>query len=357
MLLPAYVLVVMFIAVISGYQAGLSMKSQAQSEEVNAALQEQFDLGVEDLLATRYELAAQRFDYVLRVDPNYPGAVELLERSLQALSRPTLTPSLAYSPTPVATSTATIPPTDFEALFTGAQSAALNQDWDGVINILTILRGEDPNYRRQEVNALYFTALRNRGLNKMWSGFQEQGIYDLSLASRLGQLDSQAAGWLRTSAFYLTANSYFGLDWSFATRYFADLCAAGVWDSCVKYAESEWKYADEIYEDDEACDAVPHYKTSIQTGGDKGLGATPTYVAGECATSIAPTPTPTSTGTLLTVTPDLTVSATPSPTASSTTGILTDTPTPSPSPVVDTPTFTPTPTFTASWTFTPTTEP
>ena len=58
------------------------------------------------------------------------------------------------------------------------------------------------------------SSLRNRGMDNFYATRLEQGIYDLALAERFGPLDSQAVSWMNSAAFFIYANSYFGLDWS-----------------------------------------------------------------------------------------------------------------------------------------------
>ncbi len=308
----AFVVAVMLVAIGTGYAAGLRARERTREQRLEASAQEQFDLGVEDLLAGRYSLARQRFEYVLELEPDYPGAAELLDRSLQALNQPTITPSPAVSPTPVQP-TPTPDVSSLEAIFQSAQESFAREDWDGVLSLLLLLRAEAPDFRLTEANQLMYGALRNRGLEKIFSGDREQGIYDLTLAARFQPLDNQAASWVRTASFYSFANSFFGLDWGQAAEHFASLCRAGVWDSCWKYAQAAKEYANELQEED-ACQAAYYYEQSLTTRDDAALYPTATRVYEACLTATAPAPTPTGSGTPGTGTPDGTGTATATPT-------------------------------------------
>lgn len=352
--IPLYGLLVLGVAGLAGYRSGLEQREQAEVALANQALQEQFDLGVQDLLAQRYELARQRFDYILSVDPHYPGVLELLEQARQALNQPTLTPSPLPSPTIIASPTATLDFGNLDGLFAAAQAAQLQGDWDGVINALLALRDQSPDHRRQEANQMLYAALRSRGLQKIWNGEQEQGIYDLSLARRLGPLDGQAQSWLNSAAFYLFADSYYGLDWPLAAQHFGQICGAGIWDACFKFARSAWEYGDLLFKnDDDPCAAVDQYETSLDTYSDSSRAPTATEMAEVCMTATAPRPTDTPT-----VTVDLTLFFTETPTLPGPTESLTPTlsgPTFTPTfTLTSGPTATPTPTPTATSTFTPT---
>ena len=369
-LLPVYALVVILFGVFLGYNQGLEERQLAISSQVDESLQEQFDLGVQDLLEGQYSIARQRFEFILDSDPEFPGAAELLDKALEAQNRPTLTASPIYTPTPERSPTATLDPNSLDELFSGAQSALTRSDWNLVIEACILLIGQDEEYRRTEVNQMLYTALQNRGLEKIWAGNQEQGLYDLSLASKLASLSSQADSWRRSAEFYLFANSYFGLDWPLATQYFSQICVAGIWDACFKFARSAWAYADELILAEDPCGAIVQYDASLRTMPDGAKEPTATEAAAMCQTATALSPTTTPTGTLTTGTlfptgtPTMTATlplgptSTPTPTATLPLG-PTATPTSTATLTLPGPTTTatPTPTPTITPTATPTTPP
>lgn len=345
----AAMLTIVSLGALTGYAAGLDQRTAQQDSEQATALQEQFDLGVADLLEGRFELARQRFAYIVAVDPEYPGARELLGDALVALNQPTVTPTPTATPTVDITPSATPDLASYDGMLSAAQAASGQGNYDAAMELLVGLIAEAPEYRRSEVNQLIHLTLTNRGLEKIWRGDQEPGIYDLTLAERLGALSSQAESWRRSAAFYLFANSYYGLDWALATRYFADICGAGVWDACFKYARSAWEYADLLVKDEDPCAAVPYYESSIFTREDSELGPTATEAYDMCLTATAPAVT-------ATATLDLTTTATPTdgPTPTPT---LTPTLGPTATPTVSGASATPTATVTASSTPTPTATP
>ena len=349
--IPLFVCVVWGGAAASGYIIGLDKRQAKQIQMVAEASQEQFDLGVEDLLAGRFELARHRFEYVLNLAPDYPGAVEFLSQALEALNQPTPTAS------PIASLTPTETPDygSFEGMFQSAQAAFNRGDWSTALDILILLRGEDPDYRLAEVNEMMRSALRNRGMDKLFQGRLEEGIYDLSLAGRFGPLDSQALSWRRSAEFFLFANSYYGLDWSKASEYLGQMCVANIWGACSKYAQSAREYGNELLDEEEYCLASIHYEQFFTHLSDDQLAPTATKVAIVCMTATAPRPTRTPTITPGTTTPEGTLTATSTP-------ISTFTPSPSASPTSSAttdgiPTETETPTATSSATMTPTATP
>ena len=339
--------VVLAVATVSGYMSGLSMREVAEAETAASAAQQQMDQGIEDLLAGNFELAVQRFEYVLSLDPHFPGAAELLGEALTALDRPTPTAS------PIASLTPTPTPdfTSHDGMFSSAQDAFSRGDWTTTLDILIRLRGEKPDYRLEEVNRMLASSLRNRGMDNFYATRLEQGIYDLTLAERFGPLDSQAASWMHSAAFFIYANSYFGLDWSLATEYFGQICQANIWGACTKYGLSAKAYASELAEED-YCLSMYYFSEAFVYVAPGGAEPTATEVAILCATATAPTPTLTATPTLgigtATATLDYTPTSTltPSPTPSPTEGTPADTSTPASTPTsTPTPTETPTPTL------------
>ena len=341
-----FAIIVLGVGGISGYASGLSQRSSRTDSESSLIVQEQFDLGVLDLLEGHYELARQRFAYIMEIEPDNGAARELLGEALIALDQPTLTPTLAPSATLDISPTPTLDLRSMDGLFAGAQAAHGSGDYDAAFEMLVTIIAEAPDFRRVEVNQVLFSVLRNRGLDKIWRGDQEQGIYDLTLAERISPLDSQATSWRNSAAFYLFANSYFGLDWALATEYLSQICSAAIWDGCWKYSQASWQYGNQLMKAEDPCAAILQYDASLRTREDDGKAPTATEASNICMTATAPTPTPTPSPTI-----DLTTTVTPSATIAGPTLTPTLTPTIGPSATpsetpTPTPTLTPTPTET-----------
>jgi tetratricopeptide (TPR) repeat protein len=338
--LGLFAILVLTIATLTGVSAGRKQAGQTADELLARAAQEQFDLGIQDLLATRYDLARQRFEYVLQIDPGYPGASELLGRALTALEMPTPEPS----PTgPPPTATPTLDVSSLQSLFDQAQTMVSQGGWSTALEALITLRGRDISYRADEVDALMSRALRNLGVYEIQQGLQEQGIYHLALAERFGPLDSEAIAWRNSAAFYMWADAHYGLNWAEAARLFGQICSARTWDSCRKYANSAMEYGHLLLATGDPCGASYQYGQSLLTFNNSALEPTSTYAANMCLTATAGTPTPTETATPTPTTLVL-ITDTPTPTATDTPG-PTPTPTETPTPTL-TPTVTPTPTET-----------
>ncbi len=211
-------ILVAFIALgsFSGYNAGITDRKNAEATQAFASLDEQFLLAQQDVAAGRLEIARQRLqDGILRYDPGYPGAADLLAEVLvkQALLlTPTVTPTPQATPTPDMRGE--------QVIFDDARSKIAAQDWDGAIQTLDALRQKNLGFRTVEVDGMYFIALRNRGVQKLLGSGPyaqgpnlEGGIYDLALAERFGPLDGQAQGFRNFARAYITGASFWELDW------------------------------------------------------------------------------------------------------------------------------------------------
>jgi tetratricopeptide (TPR) repeat protein len=334
--LGLFAVAVLTVATLTGVASGRRQAGLTTDEMLVRAAQEQFDRGVEDLLATNYELARQRFEYVLQINPGYPGAAELLDRALTALELPTPMPS----PTgPPPTPTPTLDVSSLQALFDQAQSALGTGGWSTALEALITLRGRDITYRASEIDLLMSQALRNLGLDEIQRGRQEVGIFHLGLAERFAPLDNQAVAWRNSAAFYMWASSYYGLDWAESARLFGQICSAQTWNACRKYARSAMEYGHLLLATGDPCGAASQYDLSLRTFANSALEPTADYAVSSCLTATAGTPTPTITAT---PTPTLFVliTDTPSPTATETPGASTPTPTET---ATETPTATLTP--------------
>jgi tetratricopeptide (TPR) repeat protein len=235
---------------IGGYISGAGARETSREEAIDEIVRSQFDLGVSDLEAGRYDLARERFEYIIQVRPSYPGAADLLVQALVHIEEPINLPPPIASPTP------NLAPV--EEIFAQAQAAFLAEDWTRVIDTLLAMRAKDPEFRAVDADGMMYVALRNRGLILIRNDWElEAGLYDLSRAERFGPLDSEAESWRYSARYYLLANSYLGLNWGLSTDLFLEICISGaVWDSCDRATLSAERYADQMDEAGDPCEAV-----------------------------------------------------------------------------------------------------
>ena len=65
-------------ALLSDIVLAIQNRLKHQESEVAITATTQFQLGIEDLNAGRYEMARKRFEYVIQIDPTFPNATEKL---------------------------------------------------------------------------------------------------------------------------------------------------------------------------------------------------------------------------------------------------------------------------------------
>ncbi len=202
-----------------GYWSGIDIRTQAAVTQVAASLQEQYNLGLQDIETGSWDRARQRFEYIIRQKPDFPGAADQLALVLLNLNT-TATPT----PAPEPTMTPTPDTRGVEERFQQSEQYLLNSDWTNTIDSLLLLRKDDPGYRAVQMDGMLFLALRNRGMDKIGKlADLEGGIYDLALAERFGPLDNEAQSYLSWARIYLTGASFWEVNWEEAVNYFSQI--------------------------------------------------------------------------------------------------------------------------------------
>ena len=256
-------IILLVLAILAGYGSGISIRKSNESSTITQQLGEQFQYALVDIEFQRYENARQRLDYILAHDPNFPGVQEKLTQVLVLMNQPTPTVTPSLSPTPDFTGA--------EQAFAQAQQQIAAQDWPGAIGTLDLIRKLDPNYKTGQVDGMYYFALRNYGYDLITKqGNLEGGIYHFTLAERFGTLDRDANGLREGSRYYLIGASFWELDWAQALAYFTQVAGYGLCDGTMTVSErlhiAYMRYADELVEQGQYCDAVTNYDYAQATG-------------------------------------------------------------------------------------------
>jgi len=331
-----------------GYLSAIQLRLGYKATQVSSEAQHQYDLGVQDAQEGRFDLARQRFEYVVRLDPNFPGITEALAQVLLEINTtatPTIAPTPTLSPTPDLRSQ--------EDLYLQARESMAGADWTTAIDTLLTLRKRFPEYMTVEVDGLLYVALRNRGVQKIsLQADLEGGAYDLTLAQGFGPLDVEARNWRDWAELYIRGASFWDVDWQQAVFYFSQLAqiAPNLMDasrltSFERYTLALVGYGDWLARQEMWCEAQEQYQLSLNLRDDPEVKPTASYVAEECAN-----PSSSSSGSgEVTLTPTLTPPS--GGEATPTTSAPGATPTPTNPPPAATPTPTtppPTPTETAT---------
>lgn len=313
---------IVILGLLLGVLAGMNARKIAELEQIKQSLGEQFDRGVQELNDGQYDLARQRFEYVLKYDPSYPDAQKKLTEVLVLLSA-TATPHA--SPTPEISPTPDL--RGVEQLFSDAQRMISESNWDGAQLALDKLRKDNPEYQTIQVDGMYYILLRNRGVDKILvQNNLEGGIYDLTLAERFGPLDNYSAGLRNFARVYLTGSSLWAVDWAQVVYLFQQVAAAvpNMTDSSgytagTRYFIALVEYGKVLLNQDKPCDAQVQFELALSISTTDELNGLHRDAVNQCLASLPPTPD------LSTPTPSLTPEG------------------PTPEPPTETPTETPTP--------------
>jgi tetratricopeptide (TPR) repeat protein len=264
-------LLVAILSSFGGYNEGIRLRKQAEVAQKSAVADEQFQLGLQDMEAGRFDRARQRFEYVIELNPSYPGVTEKLADALLFLNA-TATPTVA--PTPTVTPT---PDTrNVDQLFAQSQQDLANSNWSAAIDSLLALRKADPNFQPVWVDDMLFVAFRNRGKDKVLGGDLEGGIYDLTIAEQFGYLDFDSRSLQDWARLYITGASFWELDWSQAVFYFAQVAPAlpnlsdgSGWTAAERYRLALIGYGEDLIEQAEWCSAQTQLELAISMGPDE----------------------------------------------------------------------------------------
>ena len=303
-----------------GYQAARYDWERTQAAGQILSLSEQYALGLQDIQNGRYDLAQQRFEYILARDASFPGISEQLAHVIQiqsATATPTAVPA-THTPTP----TRDLRPVD--ALFSNIQTLFAQSDWEGSVNAIIALRQVDSLFHVAEVDGFLYRALRNRGLRKIQEeGNLEGGIYDLTLAERIGPLDGEAITQRDLARFYMMGSSFWEVYPEQAVYYFGLVASASPsmhdatgWTAAARYRAALIQYADQLAGGGDWCNAQLQYELALSYSGEADLQSTLEYAAYQCnPPTDTPIPVTESPAATLTATATLVDGLTPTPSA------------------------------------------
>jgi tetratricopeptide (TPR) repeat protein len=254
-----------------GYQAGLKIRLAAQEDQKVMLATEQFQQGVVDLTAGKFETARKRFEYVISIDPTFPGASDKLAEAMIGLAQVS-TPT----PEPLPTAEPTPDTRNEEQLFTQIQSDLQNKSWEDAVTTIEKLRDLNLSYRTVDVDGMYYIALRFLGIQKILNeGQLEVGNYYLTLSERFAPLDVDAANYRNWSRMYLSAASFWGVDWAKVVSAFGEIYPSlpGLMDASKMTATERFRlasisYGDDLYNKEQYCDAQKQYENGLALGDD-----------------------------------------------------------------------------------------
>jgi tetratricopeptide (TPR) repeat protein len=277
-----------------GYYAGISDRQAVEKNNLILAASTQYQLGLADLAASRFDMAKQRFEYVIQLDPSYPGVLESMAK-LTIIMNATATPTVA----PIPTAAPTLDLSGVEALLAQSKQLLAASDWNGAISAMDSLRKQNVSFKTLEIDGMYYLALHGRGIQKIANGSLEGGIYDFANMRLFGPDDNVIQSQEEAAKMYINAGRYFGWDWVNAVKYFGDLYKSNPelmdmsHDTVAdRYRRSLAGYGDQLSTKSKWCDAVPYYTESLAISNDNKVAAAFSKANNKCIAS-QPTEIPT----------------------------------------------------------------
>ncbi len=254
-----------------GYRSGQQLQATQAQATLAAGLDSQWRLAEQDIAAGRDRFALQRIEYIVSIDPAYPGASERLALLRSSLAVTAPAPTITPTRRPVAE--------DPAAILADMKRYAEEQNWDAVIDEAARLRTLARDFEPQTVDQLLFQALRNRGLQRIQGDEVELGIADLDYAALFAPLDQEALSYREYGRMYLAGIGNYGLNWARSVSALSELYAIGpyykdanrlLYKALVAYGLEAESYGDN-------CLAAEQYRfaAEMDAGADGALQGTP----------------------------------------------------------------------------------
>jgi len=276
--------------VLFGYRNGVALRLENEKSLLMEQISLQLEWAYKDMDAGRYENAKARLDYILDKYPEFPGLADLMTQVIGHLSEPVVTPTQVVIATAEPEVTTTPDLRSSEEKFSQLQQHINQQEWDLAVQTVQALKETNYDYRTVDVDGLYFIALRNRGIQRIWAGELEQGMYDLTVAAALGAMDSQGAGAESWAATYLTGASYWDVNWPGVVEIFGQLYAQMPYFSdstgmttAERYRIGLYRLGDQYAAQGDYCTASSYYNQSLAIGINADIQVTAAAYAEACA--------------------------------------------------------------------------
>jgi len=258
-------IIILALSGLGAYRSGIATRQANAKAEDAQHVGEQFQLALVDIQFGKYENAKQRLEYIIALDPSFPGAQQKLTEVLVLMNVPTPTATVPPTTTPDSSGA--------QQAFAQAQQLMNAQDWPSALAQLDTLRKLDANYQASQVDGMYFFALRNYGYNLITqNGNLEGGIYQFTLAERFGTLDNTAVGLREGARYYLLGASFWDLDWEQAVYYFTQVAGGwpSLWDGTMtasdRFRIASMRYGDQLLVQERFCDAYTQYDNAQKAG-------------------------------------------------------------------------------------------
>jgi len=276
------------------WDRGQVQKAREEESALASELENQMSLAMEEAESGSYNLAIRRLEWILEREPDYPGAVALLDELHALQNKPATPTAIALATSEPANEPSPPAALDATAEFNELQELVNEQRWDQAINAIIAFQSKNPNFRRQDTDKLLYNAYLNLGQILVMGEQVELGMFYLNQAEKLGDLPVGAEDQRTWADLYLLGISYYGIDWETSLFYFRGLCAAAPFyqDSCRKLYGILIISGDQYQSDMDYCPAEALYFEASRIDSDVSLQEK-IELAREGCQEATPTPEPT----------------------------------------------------------------
>ncbi len=275
------------VAAAGGAVAGQNEREAHATQTTVADMDLQFGLGLSDLAEGRYELAVQRFSWIVERQPGYPGAAERLAEARQNMASASAG-SVSIDTTPVPTSAAG---GDLNLLYDEAVTYFEDQQWKAAISRLQDIQNQDPTFKEIDVKEMLHEALKNQGLAELRAGRFEEGVFLLEQAIEIKPLDDQSEGEYLLASFYVAGLRYWDINWPVVLQNYQEIY--DVMPSYYDVADRLWDahvlYGDQLVALSDPCAAAEQYLAALGMVWDTEVGTKYDEANDAC---LNPTPIP-----------------------------------------------------------------
>jgi tetratricopeptide (TPR) repeat protein len=236
-------------AIAGGVVAGLQDRQADEQARIDQFYQE----GLANQAAGKLQLAKADLEYVLRLNPTYPGAREQLAQIQDLLTvKPTPTSAVVVNVT--------------QQLYQTGLEAYQKKDWQKAIEIFLQVRSIDATYEKDKIAQMLYDAALTYGLELAQADRLEEAIAYLDQAAYIQPLPANAEAEAQYVRLYITARDYWNVNWEKAIESFGELykIAPGYRDTFARYVEAYIQYGDERMRAGDPCSAQTQYEAALK---------------------------------------------------------------------------------------------
>jgi tetratricopeptide (TPR) repeat protein len=258
------------VAGLGGVYAGLQDRqadAQVQSDKF-------YQEGLANRAAGKLQLAKADFEYVLKINPNYPGAAEQVKQ---------LADLLTVKPTPTASA---VQVNVTQQLYQAGVEAYQQQKWQKAIEIFSQVRAIDPAYEKDRIAQMIYQSALTHGLQLLKDDRLEEAIAYLDQAAYLKALPAEAEIEVQYARLYITARDYWNVNWEKAIESFGELyqIGPGYRDTFARYVDAYIQYGEERTRAGDPCTAQTQYEEALKLRPETDLQAKANAAKEACLT-------------------------------------------------------------------------